>query len=1193
MTVITDISPVSSNTNAPDYNHSVNGRMLSLACSPDGRTIFSGSYAGLWTSSNQGRDWEQLTWEQPSPDQYDASGALGGSTVGDIAVGPGWRVDRHPRFVVPLQANGPASIVGFGECGVWTALGDGQGGFAAPKVVLAAFGQQAGGWQVTRHPRFIAVLTDSGFTDIVGFGDAGVWTALGNGDGTFQSPNYVIAGFGYDQGWRVNRHPRFLADLTGNGLADIVGFGARGVVTALGDGAGGFVLTAGPVFPRFGYQQGWRISRHPRVLANLSGTGTADIVGFGEEGVWTAIGNGDGTFQDAKRVLPEFGAAQGWRVDRHPRSLAVLTPSGFADIVGFASDGVWTAIGDGLGGFRLSVNPVLGNFGYDQSWRVGKHPRVAASLTPGGPVGIVGFGDAGVWTATGTGDGGFNDARYVLANLGVDQGWRVDRHPRFVTSLAPGMPTAVVAFGDAGVWTAIGDGVGGVPGSNYVLANFGFGLTVLALMANDLTVNSRGLWRSTDGGANWSQAYRFAGAEILGQIEWAPGSDHLVYAVGSRHMIVSRDAGATFEEVFPWGVGKFQRTQHIALWQENPADPAPTVIYAVSRPTPNAPNNTGMSWSFDGGVSWLQDLGDLPAGTGGPTGLGGNSNSAKTLVVSPRFPLEVFLAGDGSDTFTPAALWRGDFTQFPFGSLTSSWDPVVLPDALEANIENNPVFQDSGNVFIATTKRDQGDLLFYGAQRSFGFVGPLYPDSGTDWRILDDGPSVHYDLHGILLSPDFAAKIEGGDYRHVAGDMWMVSDGGLYRSTDGGLNFDAAHGVKTLSCVSVAGSFIAGRGPALSLNSGDNDGFYSMDGGRSWSYQQYGGGDNDCAFADPMRPGAMLVFTPRWDTAANPADRTRHGQTVSAYEAAPGTLPNAAAGGHDRVAVVGPPVAPDSIPDPAPDIWNASSGYGLRGSRPIVLGLATQVAPPQGDYVFILFFTDAPSVVVRTQNIKDIKHRYEWLTTATGPGQGANVYLQGPPLPPLNLGVLQTAGGHDATVFYVGGDTDSTLWTWTAGAADWTQIVPAPIVPNVSVGVQKAIRFFVSPYQPNVIHVLDTDHVKRSDDGGVTWQIDDSLETQLTWDKRIDVTSDGVLTDMQFDPYHDLVRFAVGLGGAFGTVDGATWTRLLHTGALPGQPVNCVFDPITNPNDPALYVAFAGRSLVKITDLPPPPVIIF
>jgi hypothetical protein len=40
----------------------------------------------------------------------------------------------------------------------------------------------------------------------------------------------VVANFGYNAGgWRVDRHPRFLADTTADGRADIVGFGYDGV----------------------------------------------------------------------------------------------------------------------------------------------------------------------------------------------------------------------------------------------------------------------------------------------------------------------------------------------------------------------------------------------------------------------------------------------------------------------------------------------------------------------------------------------------------------------------------------------------------------------------------------------------------------------------------------------------------------------------------------------------------------------------------------------------------------------------------------------------------------------------------------------------------------------------------------------------------------------------------------------------
>ena len=117
-------------------------------------------------------------------------------------------------------------------------------------LVVGNFGYNAGGWRVEKHPRFLADLTGDGRADIVGFGNAGVWVSRNNGNGTFQAPTLVVANFGYNAGgWRVEKHPRFLADLTGDGRADIVGFGNAGVWVSLNNGNGTFQA------PRIGRRQ--------------------------------------------------------------------------------------------------------------------------------------------------------------------------------------------------------------------------------------------------------------------------------------------------------------------------------------------------------------------------------------------------------------------------------------------------------------------------------------------------------------------------------------------------------------------------------------------------------------------------------------------------------------------------------------------------------------------------------------------------------------------------------------------------------------------------------------------------------------------------------------------------------------------------------------------------------------------------
>ena len=162
-----------------------------------------------------------------------------------------------------------------------------------------------------------------GHADIVGFGDAGVFTALSNRDGTFKDFRLALNDFGFNQGWRVENHPRFLTKLTSDKFLDIVGFGNDGVFTALGNGDGTFRNFRG-VVNNFGFNQGWRVEKHPRFVVEINVDDHADIVGFGDAGVFSAMGNGDGTFQNSRQVVNDFGFNQGWRVENHPRFVANL-----------------------------------------------------------------------------------------------------------------------------------------------------------------------------------------------------------------------------------------------------------------------------------------------------------------------------------------------------------------------------------------------------------------------------------------------------------------------------------------------------------------------------------------------------------------------------------------------------------------------------------------------------------------------------------------------------------------------------------------------------------------------------------------------------------------------------------------------------------------------------------------------------
>ncbi|QYA92455.1 RICIN domain-containing protein [Streptomyces anulatus] len=226
-----------------------------------------------------------------------------------------------------------------------------EGGRFAPaggKLVLKAFGHgtQAGGWIADKHPRFLADTTGDGRLDIVGCHDDGLWVSLQGEEGAFAEPLYVLDDFGVDQGWSsIDEHPRFPVRTTSDGSLDIVGFGPQGVVVARGRGDGTFEPSQ-LVLNDYGRAQGWTGEKHLRLLADVTGDGNPDIVGFGNEGVWVSHNSGDGRFEQAQLVCRGFGYnedAGGWRVDRHRRFLTDITGDGRVDIVGFGGPGVHVA----------------------------------------------------------------------------------------------------------------------------------------------------------------------------------------------------------------------------------------------------------------------------------------------------------------------------------------------------------------------------------------------------------------------------------------------------------------------------------------------------------------------------------------------------------------------------------------------------------------------------------------------------------------------------------------------------------------------------------------------------------------------------------------------------------------------------------------------------------------------------------
>lgn len=261
---------------------------------------------------------------------------------------------HHLRMTADINGDGRADIVGFGNRGTYFALSTGTR-FTQTRLAVADLGFEQG-WRVfqssygpgsgpipSNRIRTMADVNGDRRADIVAFGEDGVYVALSRGI-SFGPLERKLTVFDGDDHW-TGSHFRALADVDGDGRADIVGIERSGGAVAFGAANGGFTLAPFFLVGGFGANSGWATpASHPRMLPDLNGDGRADFVGFGDDGVWTALSQGIGPMTNPAFTVAAFGRNDAnWRTP-DMRFTPDLNGDNRADFAGFGNDCVWTAL---------------------------------------------------------------------------------------------------------------------------------------------------------------------------------------------------------------------------------------------------------------------------------------------------------------------------------------------------------------------------------------------------------------------------------------------------------------------------------------------------------------------------------------------------------------------------------------------------------------------------------------------------------------------------------------------------------------------------------------------------------------------------------------------------------------------------------------------------------------------------------
>lgn len=577
----------------------------------------------------------------------------------------------------------------------------------------------------------------------------------------------------------------------------------------------------------------------------------------------------------------------------------------------------------------------------------------------------------------------------------------------------------------------------------------------------------------------------------------------------------------------------------------------------------------------------------VEAGTAPPVGTK-LSNDTKIKYVDMGAPFGLRGAGEGS-------LWYGDFSTFDpahADTLKGSWEILPGPPVYFGGSTH------SGGAYVFTHPTKDGYLVFFSNKESV-HVSVGKPVAGRWHRLgardaseskrqndLRNVLYIHVDPHGLAISPDFDLSLIRSDQPYpynqnweikrpispttanlptaetCHGRIWLSNDGGVYRSDDCGQNWISSYaGLTTLAAFNIAG--VARQAdkpgqpnpaPALYFGTRDNDDYYSLDGGQTWHSPEDECGDCDTWFADPAQPNRVLRLSPR--RSAFDVFASTHG-----YPDAGDTS--------QRI----------RVPYPDGVIEFAGSAMAISGYRSIIQTLANEDPLPNGDYIAI-------------QEIQSQGGTKRVLLRARDSINAATPFVQeGPDLPAgFTVNVVQAAGGHAAPTYYIGDQNH--LWKSHRdgqGKIDqWQVVVPGGDPGNSAKQAKQAQRFFVNAYDSNDIYIVDTDTIRHSIDGGQSWPVDMPLEGALTAGGEFIHWCPGafcILNDLVFDR-ESTRRFALGLAGIFYSNDGIRWFRLVDTRALPSRPRGAYFDPITDPNDRSLYIAFEGRGIMRYHPIP-------
>lgn len=348
------------------------------------------------------------------------------------------------------------------------------------------------GWNETMDTRSVADLNGDGMVDLIGFGATGVWTSMANGSGYDIATRIdTLDTFATAGSFDKATQRRMLAHVGGDSAPDIVMFALDGVYVAINDGTGGFEE---PVLwiDDFGVDHGYlNFADYPRDLGDITGDGRSDVVGWAANGVRTSISSGS-SFLTSELAIGSVGASFGW-TSAHPRTLGDINGDGYADIVSFGQPETHIYINDPNGHFSAAQTYAFMTAA-NGSYFADRHPRVAVDIDADGKDDLFTYANAGTYVSMSNTDTVAGGLTQLSSDYGYDDGYRLGNDVRRLADINGDGLLDIVGFGPdvvnvpGGVYYSINGG--GEPGAVPQFEDRVLWLTEFATGVNGDTYNN-------------------------------------------------------------------------------------------------------------------------------------------------------------------------------------------------------------------------------------------------------------------------------------------------------------------------------------------------------------------------------------------------------------------------------------------------------------------------------------------------------------------------------------------------------------------------------------------------------------------------------------------------------------------------------------------------------------------------------